>query len=155
MPVSRTNIVAVDFGDAVTDVRLLKAGNAADHRMYRRWSGPGNALADRAFPPLTANASHGRLWLGIAGLMATTCPPRRQAAATALAALCLASATSNVLAKRLIERPRPQPYRVPLPRALTGQPKTSSFPSGHSASAAAFATVVALTNRRWLCPSWR
>ena len=84
------------------------AADAADHRRYRRWSRPGNAIADRVLPPLTASASHGRLWLALAGFLATTGRTRRQSAATALTALSLASATSNVLANHLVERPRCQ-----------------------------------------------
>jgi undecaprenyl-diphosphatase len=41
-------------------------------------------------------------------------------------------------------RDRPQLHPVPIPRRLLRQPTTSSFPSGHSASAAAFATGVAM-----------
>ncbi|MDP9101537.1 MAG: phosphatase PAP2 family protein, partial [Actinomycetota bacterium] len=58
--------------------------------------------------------------------------------------LALASATANVPGKLAARRSRPQLQPVPLPRRLLHQPTTSSFPSGHSASAAAFATGVAL-----------
>ncbi|WP_369657925.1 phosphatase PAP2 family protein [Streptomyces sp. RPA4-2] len=45
----------------------------------------------------------------------------------------------------------PCPSLAPVPRALKlkRQPITTSFPSGHSASAAAFATGVALESRGW------
>ena len=44
---------------------------------------------------------------------------------------------------------RPVLDTVPLIRQLKRQPITTSFPSGHSASAAAFATGVALESRGW------
>ncbi|MGB8649604.1 MAG: phosphatase PAP2 family protein, partial [Mycobacteriales bacterium] len=51
---------------------------------------------------------------------------------------------ANVPAKLATRRSRPQLHHVPLPRQLLRQPSTSSFPSGHSASAAAFTAGVAL-----------
>lgn len=46
-------------------------------------------------------------------------------------------------------RPRPLLDGVPRVRLLERQPHTTSFPSGHSASAAAFATGVALESTRY------
>jgi diacylglycerol kinase family enzyme len=69
---------------------------------------------------------------------------RRPAAVRGLASLAVASATANVPAKLTARRGRPDLHPVPLPRQLLRQPSTTSFPSGHSASAAAFATGVAL-----------
>lgn len=48
-----------------------------------------------------------------------------------------------------MRRPRPLLDAVPLIRQLKRQPVTTSFPSGHAASAAAFATGVALESRAW------
>ncbi len=73
-------------------------------------------------------------------------PPRRRAR---VASLALASATINTLGKRSVRRARPVLDSVPLIRQLKRQPITTSFPSGHSASAAAFATGVALESRGW------
>jgi len=78
-------------------------------------------------------------------VMAATGGPRaRRAAAHGVASLALASAVINTLGKRSVRRPRPLLDAVPLMRRLKRQPITTSFPSGHSASAAAFATGVAL-----------
>ncbi|MFC7471818.1 phosphatase PAP2 family protein [Actinomadura keratinilytica] len=46
-----------------------------------------------------------------------------------------------------MRRQRPGLESVPLIRQLKRQPITSSFPSGHAASAAAFATGVAMESR--------
>ncbi|MYS53991.1 phosphatase PAP2 family protein, partial [Streptomyces sp. SID6013] len=73
----------------------------------------------------------------------------RRAAARGLASLGLASLTINTLGKRSVRRPRPVLDPVPLVRQLKRQPITTSFPSGHAASAAAFATGVALESPAW------
>ena len=51
---------------------------------------------------------------------------------------------ANQVAKRLNRRPRPSLLRVPLARIAGRIPTSTSFPSGHAASAAAFASAVAL-----------
>jgi undecaprenyl-diphosphatase len=66
-----------------------------------------------------------------------------------VASLALASLTINTLGKRSVRRRRPGLDPVPLVRQLKRQPITTSFPSGHAASAAAFATGVALESPGW------
>jgi len=61
----------------------------------------------------------------------------------AVAGMVVASAGSNVLAKGLVRRPRPA-GEVAAARRPGRTPVTSSFPSGHAAAAAAFATGVGL-----------
>lgn len=51
---------------------------------------------------------------------------------------------ANQVAKRLNRRPRPSLLRVPLARIAGHILTSTSFPSGHAASAAAFASAVAL-----------
>ena len=101
-----------------------------------------NPMLDRVLPPLTRSANRGALWLGVAGTLAVS--GRRRAAVRGLASLGLASAVANGPVKLATRRHRPGLDDVPLLRQLTVQPRTSSFPSGHSASAAAFALGVAL-----------
>ncbi len=111
----------------------------------RHWPG-----GDRVLPRLSRSANHGLLWFGTAAAMAATGSPRaRRAAAHGVASLALASAAINTLGKRSVRRPRPLLDAVPLIRQLKRQPITTSFPSGHSASAAAFATGVALESGAW------
>ncbi|MER0240527.1 phosphatase PAP2 family protein [Streptomyces sp. HSW2009] len=111
----------------------------------RHWPG-----AEPVLPRLSHSANHGLLWLGIAaGMAATKHRPTRRAALRGVASLALASATVNTVAKRSVRRNRPLVDGVPMIRRLRRQPITTSFPSGHSASAAAFAVGVALESPRW------
>ncbi|MEV6025401.1 phosphatase PAP2 family protein [Streptomyces sp. NPDC052036] len=123
---------------------------ALDCRLFqtvaaRHWPG-----ADPLLPRLSRAANHGVLWLATAAALAGTRSPRaRRAAARGVASLALASATINTVGKRSVRRPRPVLDPVPAVRRLKRQPITTSFPSGHAASAAAFAAGVALESRGW------
>ncbi|MEV4434393.1 phosphatase PAP2 family protein [Streptomyces sp. NPDC049585] len=75
--------------------------------------------------------------------------PAARAQGRGVASLAVASATVNTLGKRSVRRVRPGLDAVPVIRQLTRQPFTTSFPSGHSASAAAFVTGVALERPVW------
>ncbi|MBC9725411.1 phosphatase PAP2 family protein [Streptomyces sp. TRM68367] len=67
----------------------------------------------------------------------------RRAALAGVGAITVASASANVLGKRLVRRPRPDraAARVSVDRHVR-MPASASFPSGHTASAVAFATAV-------------
>ncbi|OKI17429.1 bifunctional phosphatase PAP2/diacylglycerol kinase family protein [Streptomyces sp. CB03911] len=96
-------------------------------------------------PRLSRAADHGVLWQASAGALAALGGRTgRRAALRGIGSLALASVVANVAAKHLTRRPRPVLEHVPLARQLVRQPFTTSFPSGHSASAAAFAVGVAL-----------
>ncbi|MEU7104403.1 phosphatase PAP2 family protein [Streptomyces sp. NPDC046215] len=111
----------------------------------RHWPG-----GDRVLPRLSRSADHGLLWFGLAaGAVVVGGRPARRAALRGVASLAVASATVNTIGKRSVRRVRPVLETVPLVRRLSRQPITTSFPSGHSASAVAFATGVALENRKW------
>lgn len=122
--------------------RLLVRLDDADRRLYARAARSSTPFLDAVLPRLTGAADHGLLWMGISVLLAGG--NRRRAAVRGLASLAVASATANVPAKLAARRPRPELSPIPLPRQLLNQPSTSSFPSGHSASAAAFSLGVAL-----------
>lgn len=112
---------------------------------HRTWPG-----AEPVLPRLSRCADHGLLWFGVAtGLAALGGGRARRAALRGVASLALASAATNTLGKRAVRRKRPLLDAVPVVRQLKRQPFTTSFPSGHSASAAAFATGVALESRGW------
>jgi undecaprenyl-diphosphatase len=93
---------------------------------------------DRTLVALTRTASCSRLWLLVAGVLAA-CGGRggRRAAGNGMVAIGIASAVANGPAKLLARRHRPVPASAP---ALIAMPVSTSFPSGHSASAFAFAT---------------
>ncbi|MFD6497467.1 bifunctional phosphatase PAP2/diacylglycerol kinase family protein, partial [Streptomyces sp. NPDC060188] len=121
-----------------------------DQRLFTRVAAARVPGADPALRRLSHAADHGRLWLGsAAGLTLVGGHTARRAAVRGLGSLALASLTVNTLVKWSARRPRPLLEGVPQVRLLERQPHTTSFPSGHSASAAAFATGVALESTRY------
>ncbi|MEU8930235.1 phosphatase PAP2 family protein [Streptomyces sp. NPDC048409] len=107
-------------------------------------------FAEPVLPRLSRSANHGVLWFATAAAVAASRTPRaRRAAVRGLASLTLASATINTIGKRSVRRNRPALDPVPTVRHLKRQPITTSFPSGHAASAAAFAAGVALESPGW------
>jgi diacylglycerol kinase family enzyme/membrane-associated phospholipid phosphatase len=99
---------------------------------------------DRWLRGLSTFADHGKLWLLIGGVLGLQRGPLRRAAVRGIGSLALSSALVNVVLKRVFGRVRPDLEGVQNSRALRRAPHTLSFPSGHSASAAAFAAGVAL-----------
>ncbi|MCC9309586.1 phosphatase PAP2 family protein [Kitasatospora sp. RB6PN24] len=119
--------------------------NDLDARLFVQVASRRLRGADPWLSRLTRAADHGKLWLaGAAVAGATGNRTARRAALRATGSLLLASAVANIAAKSLTRRSRPALEPVPLVRRLLRQPVTSSFPSGHSASAAAFATGLAI-----------
>ncbi|WP_326599163.1 bifunctional phosphatase PAP2/diacylglycerol kinase family protein [Streptomyces sp. NBC_01803] len=120
-----------------------------DRRIFERVAAAHPPGVQFVLPRLTRAANHGRLWFGTAGALAAFGGRNgRRAAGRGVAALALASFATNTIVKYAASRQRPLLDSVPLARRLTRQPLTSSFPSGHSASAAAFATGVAMESGR-------
>jgi undecaprenyl-diphosphatase len=99
---------------------------------------------DRQFSRLSRAANHSVLWMGVAGVLACGGARGRRAAVDGLVAIAATSAAVNLVAKRLGGRRRPDrdDFDVPLARQVE-MPESTSFPSGHSASAFAFASAVA------------
>ncbi|WP_162245553.1 bifunctional phosphatase PAP2/diacylglycerol kinase family protein [Modestobacter sp. Leaf380] len=93
---------------------------------------------------LSEFADHGKLWLVVGLLLGWKKGAPRRAAVRGLGSMAVSSALVNVVLKRVFGRVRPDLDAVASSRALDRAPHTLSFPSGHSASAAAFATGVAL-----------
>jgi membrane-associated phospholipid phosphatase len=97
---------------------------------------------DRQLSRLTQAADYSRLWFGSAAILAATRGRRgRRAALSGLASVAVTSAVANLAIKPIGRRPRPDPAHAPADRRAP-MPASSSFPSGHSASAFAFATGV-------------
>ncbi|MEJ7772680.1 MAG: phosphatase PAP2 family protein [Geodermatophilaceae bacterium] len=100
---------------------------------------------DRWLTWLSQAANKGKLWLVVAAVLGTRKGPTRRAALRGMGSLWVSSAMSNGVIKPIFRRVRPVAYPdKPITRTLRRAPRTFSFPSGHSASAAAFATGVAL-----------
>jgi diacylglycerol kinase family enzyme/membrane-associated phospholipid phosphatase len=125
---------------------------ALDRTAMRRVAGNDSRLLDLAMPRLSRLADHGLLWTGLAiGLWVTGDKRARRAAWRGIGGLAAASAAANMAAMGLAGRDRPDVH-VPACRQLPRAPRTTSFPSGHAASAAAFATGVALELPRLAVP---
>jgi undecaprenyl-diphosphatase len=86
---------------------------------------------------LTRAADHSKLWIAISLPLLADADRGRRGATRGLAAVAVTSAMTNLVLKPVFRRPRPR--RRP---SLIPQPRSFSFPSGHSASAFAFATAV-------------
>lgn len=128
-------------GSAVEGV--LDGFGRMDHDVFDAVAGAENPRLDAFLPALTQAADYSRLWLGIAGAMALTGNPRLQrSAARGVVSVGITSLVANQVAKRRWQRTRPGHTSVPMARRIRRYPTSSSFPSGHSASAAAFATGV-------------
>ena len=106
---------------------------------------------DTVMKGLTTAANHSVLWGAVAGVLALRRGATRKAAARGVLAIALASSTSNAVCKPLLPRRRPAASELPAYHklaSLSSPPTSSSFPSGHAASAAAFATAVGLESPR-------
>jgi len=101
-----------------------------------RWHSP---ASDAAMPRLTHAADHSKIWIAAALGLAATGRRGRRAAVRGLASIAVTSALANLIAKRLFRRRRPDHGGIPQPRKARRVPGSRSFPSGHAASAAAFA----------------
>lgn len=102
---------------------------------------------DRAMSRLSRAADYSRLSIASAALLAGFGGAAgRRAAAGGLASVAVTSAVVNIAVKPLGRRRRPDrvAQNVPIARHVA-MPRSSSFPSGHSAAAFAFATGVGRT----------
>ena len=89
-------------------------------------------------PAVTRASNYSRLWLLIAGALAVFGEGRsRRAAGRGLIAIAIAAVVANGPAKLLVRRRRPSSRSRP---TLIRTPRSTSFPSGHTAAAFAFAT---------------
>lgn len=96
-------------------------------------------------PRLSRAADHGMLWFGTAAALSATRRPRlRRAALRGAIGIAVASPAVNLLGKQAFRRKRPVIDLVPPVRIRWKLPTSHAFPSGHTASAAAFATGVAM-----------
>ena len=116
-----------------------------DREVFEAIAESPSPLLDATMPRLTWAADHSKLWFVIAAALAATRNPTAQRGVTrAVLSLALTSLFTNQVAKRIWRRPRPNSLSVPLSRRSRRLPTSNSLPSGHSASAAAFAVGVGL-----------
>jgi len=101
---------------------------------------------DRWFRRVSRAADHSKLWIASAAVLAAAGGRSGQRAAlNGLASVAVSSAVVNMLLKPLSRRRRPdrRTHEVAMSRRVA-MPLSTSFPSGHAASAFAFATGVGI-----------
>jgi membrane-associated phospholipid phosphatase len=109
-----------------------------DRRLMRLPLRGRSRALDRSLVAITRSANYSRLWLLLAGALAVSGGRQgRKAAGRGVIAIAIAAAVANGPAKLLLRRRRPLSSSRP---ALIPMPRSTSFPSGHSAAAFAFVT---------------
>ena len=121
--------------------------SALDRSLYAAVAGTPTPQLDAALRPLTSAADYSRLWLGTAAALALVGGATgRRSALHGVAAIGLASLAVNQGFKRASRRRRPDRDSAEVPDARrVPMPTSTSFPSGHSASAFAFAGAIGHT----------
>jgi undecaprenyl-diphosphatase len=118
--------------------------HAVDQAMFDAATGTSTPVLDRVLVRVSGAANYSRVWLLTAGAVAVAGGRRgRRAACQGVLAIALASAVTNVGLKPLARRRRPvrsDENQVPDSRRVR-RPVSTSFPSGHAASAFAFASA--------------
>ena len=133
---------------AVDGIRQL---GAVDRAMYQAIASTPTPALDEPLRRLSRAADNSRLWLATAGMLAVAGGPRgRRAAVRGVLAIGATSAFVNLAVKPLSYRARPDRSGAGVPGIRqVSMPGSTSFPSGHSASAFAFATALS-RERPWL-----
>ena len=124
--------------------RWLQDAERIDVALYAAIAQTPTPTLDRAMARLSHAADYSRLSLASAAVLAATGGRRgRRAAANGLASVAVAASLINLAVKPLGHRRRPDraASEVPVARHVR-MPSSTSFPSGHSAAAFAFATGV-------------
>jgi membrane-associated phospholipid phosphatase len=135
------------MGDETPAGERLSLGEqlqALDAAIYAAIAATPTPTFDRALGALSRAADNSKLWMGAAAVLATAGGPGgRRAAMSGIASLGVTSAIVNIGLKPLGRRSRPDRAgaAVPVTRYVS-MPRSTSFPSGHSASAFAFASGV-------------
>ncbi len=122
--------------------RLLEEADALDEAIYNAVASTPTPTLDVPMIWISNAANDSRLWVVIAGVLAVAGGHRgRRAAIRGLTAIGATSITANLVVKHIFSRRRPKRLTVSSGRKAR-MPTSSSFPSGHTASAFAFATAV-------------
>jgi membrane-associated phospholipid phosphatase len=121
----------------------LSEARSLDEAIYETIAVTPTPSLDRLMRILSTAANYARLWMGTAAAIAALGGRHgREAAAQGLISVAATSAVVNIALKRVGRRARPERATdLPVERDV-GMPTSHSFPSGHAASAFAFATGV-------------
>jgi undecaprenyl-diphosphatase len=119
----------------------FKPVREVDDRVFDAVASWHSPLLDRTMPELSIVATQSRLWMGVAALLAVFGGSKgRRTAIEGMVAIGVNSFVVNIPLKNAVRRKRPID-EVPEERRLV-KPESYSFPSGHTASAAAFSGIV-------------
>ncbi len=142
MPATPEDRLAEHLAERPGDVLRQLAG--VDRAVYRAIAATPTPSLDEPLRRLSAIADHSKLWVGLAGAMAVLGGHRgRRAALTGMVAVGVNSAAVNLPMKFAGRRARPDREGAGVPAdRWRPMPTSTSFPSGHSASAFAFAGAV-------------
>lgn len=122
----------------------LADARSVDQAIYTAIARTPTPTLDRWMSTLSRAANHSKLSIALAAALALLGGRSgRRAAVEGLTSVAVTSAVVNVALKRVWRRQRPdrEGEDVPVARQVT-MPTSQSFPSGHSASASAFAAGV-------------
>ena len=120
----------------------VQEADRLDTAVYAAIAATPTPTLDAALRRLSRAADHSKLWMGCSAPLAALGGSRgRRAAANGLLSVALTSAVVNLVLKPVGHRRRPDRHThdVPVTRQVP-MPHSTSWPSGHAASAAAFAT---------------
>jgi undecaprenyl-diphosphatase len=121
----------------------------ADRRVSRRaYSWPSPAPINTALRALSEIAGTSTFWLSLAGALFLTGRAGRRASLRGLLSMGVASGLVNLLVKRAVREHRPHGHGFRHRRKPGMVPSSAAFPSGHSATAAAFAAGVWFADHR-------
>ena len=125
-------------------VRILRQLGRLDRSAYSAVAEMSTPLLDRPLRRVSDFANFSKPWLLVAAVLALFGgPPGRRAALTGMTAIALTSFVINQPMKLVGDRRRPARTELGVPESRwVRMPTSTSFPSGHSGSAAAFAVSV-------------
>jgi membrane-associated phospholipid phosphatase len=131
--------VEVRRGPGSPWVEVFQELGAVDRAVYEAVARTSTANLDDRVRRLSNAANYSRLWLAIAALVALVGGRSgRLAAMEGVVSIGVTSAVVNLGVKPLTQRPRPDRAQLDENRHVR-MPESTSFPSGHAASAFAFA----------------
>jgi undecaprenyl-diphosphatase len=127
----------------------VREAERIDRAVYASVARTSTPRLDVLMRSLSSAANYSRLSVACAAVLAAAGGPTgRRAAASGLASVAATSAFVNLVFKHVSGRRRPDRGRGLVPTARrVAMPKSPSFPSGHAASAVAFASGTARVSR--------
>ncbi len=149
----RSNPIKDGIAKKIGDLGALDLGALTGKDMIQllddqvdAWFEPfrGNAAADTVARVVSGLGDHGLMWAASTAWRARRPGARRARAVRALAVAGVESSVVNAALKAFIGRPRPDPGDLRLGDNIVPlrEPRTSSFPSGHTLAAFCAATVL-------------